>query len=158
MPSVDYLEILSHDKARRLRVPLRTETERPRGFHDDKRMVFWGYDETGALFSVQDTERGKALYPPKVIDPRPGRYDELRVYFIQAASGQIKIGIAADPTARLRDLQVGSPVPLALVCDCGGGRPQEREYHRRFAAYRVHGEWFEPSAEIIAEIEAVKCR
>lgn len=159
MPDAEYVEVLPNDKARNLRIPLHLEVGgRPRGFHDDERMIAWGYWDEGPLMYIQDTIAGKTIWPAKVTEPRIGRYDGLRVYFIQAATGQIKIGIAANPAARLRDLQVGSPVALSLLCECEGGRPQEREYHRRFAAHRLHGEWFAPHQEIIAEIEAVKCR
>lgn len=146
------------DPTRRLSIPLSMVTDRFRGFHDDERMIAWGYWDTGALMHVQDTIRGKTIYPVKETAPRIGRYDDLLVYFIQAQTGQIKIGIAANPELRLCSLQTGSPVTLTLLATCPGGRPLEAEYHRRFAASRLHGEWFLPTPDVCAVIEAVKCR
>lgn len=86
--------------------------------------------------------------------PRP-RVSE-HVYFIEAStSGLIKIGCAGDPQARLASLQTGSPEPLRLLATEAGGQPGERVLHRRFAASRSHGEWFRPTADLMAHIEAV---
>jgi len=32
----------------------------------------------------------------------------------------------------------------------------ERAYHRQFAAHRLHGEWFAPHPDILAEIDRLK--
>lgn len=34
-----------------------------------------------------------------------------------------------------------------------GERKQERAYHKHFSEHRLHGEWFEPHPDIMAEIE-----
>lgn len=82
---------------------------------------------------------------------------ERLVYFVMAArSGLIKIGSAVDPDARIRTLQTGSPEPLILVGVTLGGEAKERNLHRRFAADRSHGEWFHPSEELLAHIEAAR--
>lgn len=154
MDAPDYIEVLSDDKDRAKRIPLRTDAGRLRGFHDDERMIAWGYWEDGSLMYAQDTIAGKAIWPPKRQDlPYEGRHNDLTVYFIQAQTGQIKIGIAASPELRLRALQTGSPVTLALLATRSGGRPKEAEYHARFAVHRLHGEWFSPHPDILAEIE-----
>jgi hypothetical protein len=73
------------------------------------------------------------------------------VYFIQAGTdGPIKIGISDNPAKRLAQLQTAHPVGLALL----GVVPDvdlalERELHRRFAAYRMNGEWFAPAAPVL---------
>lgn len=74
------------------------------------------------------------------------------VYFIQAKSGGlIKIGISDKPETRLRSLQSGSPVPLRIVAIIpGGGRMTEASLHERFAASRMHGEWFAPDPDVLA--------
>lgn len=77
------------------------------------------------------------------------------VYFIRASSGPIKIGSSLDPRARLRALQIGSPVRLRLmaVVPCSPAQVQEMELHRRFGALRSHGEWFRPGRTLLAYIE-----
>jgi hypothetical protein len=68
------------------------------------------------------------------------------VYFIQAVNGgPIKIGTAIDPKKRLASLQLSCPFRLKILATRPGGERLERSLHRRFAAYRLHGEWFEPN-------------
>lgn len=74
------------------------------------------------------------------------------VYFIGAASGPIKIGIAVRPLDRLKTLQTGHHEKLELLATCEGGQAQEAAYHKQFRVRRLHGEWFERCPEIEAEI------
>jgi hypothetical protein len=76
------------------------------------------------------------------------------VYFIQGVDGgPIKIGKANFPERRLYDLQASSPVRLRILATVAGGMRREYELHRQFKASRLHGEWFEPTPELLAEIE-----
>jgi hypothetical protein len=77
----------------------------------------------------------------------PRRTATQYVYVLRAPDGTSKIGIAGDPAQRLRDLQTGSPVVLKLVGVMPGGLSLERLLHRRFAAHRLHGEWFSPAIQ-----------
>jgi hypothetical protein len=73
----------------------------------------------------------------------------MSVYFITARQvGMVKIGCAYEPFKRLADLQGGSPVELVLEGVRKGAYREEREFHARFAALRVRGEWFTLSAEL----------
>jgi hypothetical protein len=73
------------------------------------------------------------------------------VYFVQAVDGgPIKIGIATDPDGRLSELQTGSPSMLVLRRVMPGGRTKEAELHVTFNASRRWGEWFDPSADLLA--------
>jgi hypothetical protein len=90
------------------------------------------------------------------------------VYFVQAVNGgPIKIGFTShyDPTRRLRQLQLFSAEELRLIGliraqtrDEGSGlrtgreRALEQSLHRRFAAQRIRGEWFEPSDALLAMV------
>jgi len=73
------------------------------------------------------------------------------VYFIRSgARGPVKIGYTRkDPSARLADLQTGSPVRLRLLGFMPGAPADERSLHRRFASLRLLGEWFHPSRELL---------
>jgi len=65
------------------------------------------------------------------------------VYFIRSAGfGAVKIGTAANPMARLRDLQTGNAEELSLIRVIDGGEAEERWLHARFCDCRVRGEWF----------------
>lgn len=73
-------------------------------------------------------------------------------YFIRGhLTGLIKIGESVDPVRRLGDLGKDSSEALDLLAI--GGR--EAQYHARFKAFRVHGEWFKPCEEIFSEIRAL---
>lgn len=59
----------------------------------------------------------------------------------------IKIGIAMDPRARLRQVQTGSPLPLYLAHTVGpftlaNARELEATAHDVFGEFRMVGEWF----------------
>lgn len=75
------------------------------------------------------------------------------IYFIQGKDGLglVKIGVANDPKKRLADLQRTSPIELEIIGSRPGDTFVERELHERFADFRAHGEWFEPSPVILAE-------
>ena len=83
------------------------------------------------------------------IDERDAR--PIYVYFIRAANGPIKIGIARDVLQRLAGLQTSNPNKLELLAHRLGDQSVEQEYHRRFAAHRLAGEWFEPHPDILEE-------
>jgi hypothetical protein len=77
------------------------------------------------------------------------------LYFVQGtATRHIKIGVAKCAIKRLKTLQIGSPDKLVLL----GTIPnlplgEEAVYHAHFSTYRLHGEWFEESAEILSFID-----
>ena len=75
------------------------------------------------------------------------------IYFITAREiARVKIGISADPAARLLNLQSASPVELCLERVCEGDRNDEIKLHSKFACSRVRGEWFAITAEIEAHM------
>lgn len=86
----------------------------------------------------------------------PTSFYRRAVYFVGSDLGPIKIGMAEDVQKRLASIQACSPSPLTLLATCGGGIKQERIYHKRFATHRLHGEWFEPHDDILAEVERLK--
>jgi hypothetical protein len=95
-------------------------------------------------------------------DPQRARQCDLRldtakswVYFVQARSGHIKIGIAVNPRKRMCHLQSHHPEPLRLLACIPGGRDMERALHKEFAAHRVTGEWFKPAPELVERIRAM---
>lgn len=76
------------------------------------------------------------------------------VYFIQARTlGLIKIGYSSDVKKRIETLQTGCPDEIDLLRTIPGSVELERAIHGRFAASRVRGEWFTPSAELMQFIE-----
>ena len=88
--------------------------------------------------------------------PRPERRRASVVYFIQATpSGNIKIGLTADPEARLIGLQTGTHESLTLLATARGDRLTEMGLHRQFAEDHIAREWFRPSVALRAHIDAI---
>jgi hypothetical protein len=75
------------------------------------------------------------------------------IYFVGPVDGPIKIGWASRINVRLRDLRMANAFPLSLWASVSGAPSLEREYHKRFAAHRLHGEWFDRHPDILAEID-----
>jgi hypothetical protein len=73
------------------------------------------------------------------------------LYFVTAGHA-VKIGRTVNFNKRLRHIQAHNheKVELALLLKGEGWR--ERDYHKRFKAYHLRGEWFERCPEIEAEI------
>lgn len=77
------------------------------------------------------------------------------VYFIRRGlDGPIKIGRTDDVRSRLRGLQTGSSERLLLL----GMHPDPNDeffLHRKFGRYRLDGEWFEASPELLGFIHGL---
>lgn len=79
------------------------------------------------------------------------------VYFVRAgANGPIKIGFAEDVVARMRTIQAHNHEPIELLATTPGGARLEALMHQRFAADRIHHEWFRPSPELLAHISELE--
>jgi hypothetical protein len=83
--------------------------------------------------------------------------DQCYLYLIAPADAgrPVKIGIAADPSARLRQLQTGNPAALELVETFWALTREQAAYwemlaHKLFEAKRMAGEWFDCEASDIA--------
>lgn len=79
----------------------------------------------------------------------------MSVYFIRAGN-YIKIGYADDPRKRLKELQTGNPNKLELLGSIPGDVSREKEVHHIFSDFRVNGEWFELTTDILAYIHQHK--
>lgn len=75
--------------------------------------------------------------------PLPG---DTNLYFIQGKTrGLVKIGLARDVDRRLATIQLYSPVHLSVVHVIPNvSYEYETFMHTKFAAERMHGEWFKP--------------
>ena len=75
----------------------------------------------------------------------------MAVYFVQAGVfGPIKIGHTdSDPQKRIATIQTAHHEKLRLLACVQGSRADERALHQRFAEFRLHGEWFQASPELL---------
>ena len=74
------------------------------------------------------------------------------VYFIGWQGSDVKIGFTRHLRDRLTEIIKRTGSPQRLLAATPGSFQAERAYHHRFAAARKHGEWFNWSPEIEAEI------
>ena len=74
------------------------------------------------------------------------------VYVLRRADGEVKIGTTKNPPQRLRNLQTGSSLPLsfAYVAATGSAARIEQGAIELMRRFRLHGDWFEASAEMAA--------
>jgi len=72
------------------------------------------------------------------------------VYFVRRGDGAIKIGLTTNLTQRMDAFNHVHPV--TLLGTMPGHREVERSLHARFAAHRLHGEWFTASPDLLAFI------
>lgn len=77
------------------------------------------------------------------------------VYFIADEDGFIKIGHARNVGSRLQSLQTASRQALRVVGSTPGSISDEKALHAKFASAHVRGEWFRPTAELVAYVAGV---
>lgn len=66
------------------------------------------------------------------------------VYLIECVGSDFyKIGYAANPEQRLKELQIGCPYELNIANTFPGGLLEEKELHARYTNSAVRGEWFQ---------------
>jgi len=76
------------------------------------------------------------------------------VYIIRIGR-MCKIGLSFDPYKRIQAMQLPVQPEVLLVVMAPKPRQLEDALHRRFAAYRRHGEWFELDDEALAEAQRI---
>lgn len=110
----------------------------------------------GAIIYGQapDSGRGElAALVPLVPPDMPG------VYAVLDERGFVKIGKAVNIRKRFNQLQGGNPRPLALLAVLAAKQTLEPAFHRKLKRHGwVRGEWFAPTARVIAEIRAARGR
>lgn len=85
------------------------------------------------------------------------------VYVIKGPHDYVKVGVSADPAARMATLQTGSPVALTLAyvaaVKSGNATQIEQVAHATLSRHRQAGEWFDVSVEMaVAAISAASIR
>lgn len=110
----------------------------------------------GELVAEKDGARWD-ITEEAISDFRAGRRRRRQpmVYVLEAdgVPGVFKIGWSLDPERRLEMLRVGSPAPLKVRLRGPGEQMLERVLHLKYAAKRLHGEWFRLDEDDVREIE-----
>lgn len=105
----------------------------------------------------RDYEDGKEIKLPLADQIRMGRVisNDTNIYFIDDCErGLIKIGMSKNVTRRLRSLRKEFGGHLRLITSFAGPGDLETYLHRNLVDWRVTGEWFEPSDQLLSFAEA----
>jgi hypothetical protein len=79
--------------------------------------------------------------------------DDRLVYFVRVCGvGPVKIGVAGDPAARVASMRTAHAGELVLLGSVPGGINLERKIHDVLAPWRVRGEWFKDSGEVMSVV------
>lgn len=84
--------------------------------------------------------------------------DRRHVYVIRADSF-VKIGIAKNPTTRMREIQTGNPHKLEVIAswEVAKAEAHERALHAIYKAHRTQGEWFALPQPELDRLAAAGC-
>lgn len=86
--------------------------------------------------------------PPKKKPPERRGY----VYFFRAGN-RVKIGFTTNLRERSHSLRTSCPEHAFMAKCLKGGRSTERQFHERFAEYRLRGEWFDLRGRLAKYLE-----
>jgi hypothetical protein len=89
-----------------------------------------------------------AIPPPKKKPPERKGY----VYFFRAGN-TVKIGFTTNLRERSHSLRTSCPEHAFMAKFLKGGKSTERQFHERFAEYRLKGEWFDLRGRLAKYLE-----
>lgn len=135
--------------------------------HNHNRVIQLMAQKKLTIDAVLDFVRTWAEEDAKIVTPgrRTINFDKQTakppcyVYFIlNYDSEAIKIGMAKNVERRLDNLQTSSPSTLKLLSkiqakSVNKARELEQSLHRKFDKYRIRGEWFKASVELLDYID-----
>lgn len=79
------------------------------------------------------------------------------VYFARAAETDlVKIGVSADVDRRLVGLRSATGLHVCELGRVPGDYSTEAALHRLLSPHRHHGEWYRPTREVLAALEAAR--
>ena len=127
--------------------------------------VFGGDTMSKAQFRarVEAMDRARGVKPPAWKDELEATRPKKRpyptrafVYFVQSGGeqGPIKIGSTSNVKGRIASLQTAHPEPLRVRLLVPGNTETELAFHRRFAEFRMSGEWFRADPALLEFIVA----
>jgi hypothetical protein len=86
------------------------------------------------------------------LDAWEARQKQGYVYFLRAGN-TVKIGFSTNLRQRQEKLRNGNSFPVFICKYVKGCRSVERSFHKRFAEYRLRGEWFDLRGSLAKYLE-----
>jgi Meiotically up-regulated gene 113 len=111
---------------------------------------------TAPLLQPAPTPRRPRQQAPKQRAPgRTGRQKSGYVYVMQTLGlTHVKIGSSRNPEGRRRMFATGNSLPLQILREIPSqdAARLERHPHRRYAAFHLHGDWFDLPADLVQQL------
>lgn len=90
--------------------------------------------------------------PPPIAEPKKKAARNGYVYFFRAGNA-VKIGFSTNLRERASKLQTTCPERAFMAKFVKGTPRTERDFHKRFAEYRLSGEWFDLRGRLAKYLE-----
>ncbi|TPK59010.1 MULTISPECIES: GIY-YIG nuclease family protein [unclassified Mesorhizobium] len=110
------------------------------------------FEQRMAEINAEQEARRAAYKPPPAPKRPPPPPEHGHVYFLKAGNA-VKIGRSTNLRGRIQSLQTGSAHEARIVKILRGGKRREKEFHKRFAEYRLRGEWFDLRGSLAKYLE-----
>jgi hypothetical protein len=123
--------------------------------HHFRRALDWFYKRRIELPKEHQREHEESLRQAAEARRLAAEARSIVYYLHRPADGLIKIGTSTNHKARFSVLRAEYG-ELHLLLAYAGGRAEEAEAHRRFAAARAAGEWFRPELPLLLEILRIR--
>lgn len=116
-------------------------------------------DELGGWLELGDAlNRAIAINRELQLTPMKGKAERRGFVYFMRAGEAVKIGYSSDPLGRAHSIQTGSAIEITEIVAVRGTKDDERTLHRRWKAYRLHGEWFRADPAVLALMERYRQR
>lgn len=95
-----------------------------------------------AVVAMHKYSEGRTFAPIRPKAPRVYKTPPIKGVYVVGFGPYVKIGISVNVADRMASLQTGAPERIDTYAILEGWAAEEVALHRRFAAYRLNGEWF----------------
>lgn len=85
----------------------------------------------------------------------PKRPERLGAIYVIKVGDRHKIGLSLNPEQRIAGMQLPERPQVVLIYRTKKARGLEQALHRKYAAHRLHGEWFKLDKPQLVEIAKV---
>jgi len=121
---------------------------------------FWSLDFWGNVSDWNTATRAVCKSKYTVLEPKEidmSERDAGYVYLISCNEGYTKIGRSKNPQMRIGGFSLVPPFSFEIVHTFPCDRAADAEFglHRRYADYRLRGEWFNLAQDEIAKLKAI---
>ncbi len=92
----------------------------------------------------------------KVKKKKEKKYPAEDVYIMQDREHCYKIGHTIDVTRRRKDFQTGNSSIMTIIDNFRCAKPTklEKDTHKKYKEYNIHGEWYEFNDNMLKEVQA----